>query len=133
MVSACASTPDIKKIKCMGNEIEQNGKPCWVNTDPGVGVVVNMPKHIRPEKTREILFNTALTELSVMQGASVLQEAVVSKKVEVHNASVSKNASVTSFSVITTPKDSTTIKAKIKAVWNDYATQKLYMWVVLEE
>ena len=53
--------------------------------------------------------------------------------VEEHNDSYSGHTSMTSLSVITTAKDSVEVKAKVEAVWNDYATQKLYMWVVLED
>jgi len=63
----------------------------------------------------------------------VAQDAVVNKKVEEHNNNVTASTSITTLSVITTAKESVEVKAKVKAVWNDYAVQKLYMWVVLED
>jgi len=132
LLSACATTKQ-KTVNCTANVIEANGRPCWVNKHPRQGVVVNMAKHIKPEKTRKILFNSAVTELSVAQnGVGVTQDAIVNQVVEEHNDTISGHTSMTSLSVITTAKESTEVKAKIEAVWNDYATQKLYMWVVLE-
>lgn len=130
LLSACATSGQTEKVNCTANVIESNGRPCWVNIKPENGIVVNMTKHIRPEKTREILFNSVLAELSVAQnGVGVAQDAVVKQVVEVHNDSYSGRTSMTSLSVITTAKDSVQVKAKVVAVWNDYATQKLYMWV----
>jgi len=134
VLSSCATSNKAQKVSCTANIIEANGRPCWVNIKPGNGVVVNMTKHIRPEKTREILFKSAISELSVTQnGVGVAQDAVVKKVVEEHNDSYSGHTSMTSLSVITSAKDSVEVKAKVAAVWNDYVTQKLYMWVVLED
>lgn len=133
ILSSCATSSKSPKLKCTANIIESNGRPCWVNVHPKTGIVVNMAKHVRPEKTREILFNAALAELSVAQnGVGVAQDAVVKKVVEEYNDNYSGRTSMTSLSVITTAKESTEVKARVEAVWNDYATQKLYMWVVLE-
>ncbi|NOQ15952.1 MAG: hypothetical protein GQ581_02735 [Methyloprofundus sp.] len=134
VMSACATSGKTQKVSCTANIIESNGRPCWVNIKPERGIVVSMAKHVKPEKTREILFNSALAELSVTQnGVGVAQDAVVKKIVEERNDSYSAQTSMTSLSVITTAKDSVGVKAKVNAVWNDYATQKLYMWVVLED
>ena len=134
ILSSCATFNKTSKLKCTANVIESNGRPCWVNAHPKVGIVVNMAKHIRPEKTREILFQSALSELSVSQnGVGIAQDAVVNKVVEEHNDSYSRHTSITSLSVITTAKESVEVKAKVEAVWNDHATQKLYMWVILED
>jgi len=133
-LSGCATTSEPQNVVCTANQIESNGRPCWVNKEPSEGIVVNMAKHIRPEKTREILFKSALTELSVSQnGVEVAQDAVVNKKVEEHNDTITGRTSMNTLSVITTAKGSVEVKAKIKAVWSDYAVQKLYMWVVLED
>jgi len=134
VLSACATTSESQNVVCIANQIESNGRPCWVNKKPSEGIVVNMTKHVRPEKTREILFKSALTELSVSQnGVEVAQDAVVNKKVEEHNNTFTGRTSMTTLSVITTAKGAVEVKAKVKAVWNDYAVQKLYMWVVLED
>jgi len=135
VLSACATTSERQSIVCSANKIESNGRPCWVNKKPSEGIVVNMTRHIRPEKTREILFKSALTELAVSQnGVEVAQDAIVNKTVEEHNNNnFSASTSMTTLSVITTAKEGVEVKAKIKAVWNDYAVQKLYMWVVLED
>jgi len=134
VLSSCATTNEQPTVACTANHIENNGRPCWVNKKPREGIVVNMTRHIRPEKTREILFKSALTELAVSQnGVGVAQDAVVNKKVEEHNNNVTASTSITTLSVITTAKESVEVKAKVKAVWNDYAVQKLYMWVVLED
>jgi len=134
VLSACATTSEPQNEICIANQIESNGRPCWVNTKPGEGIVVNMTKHVRPEKTREILFKSALTELSVSQnGVEVAQDAVVNKKVEEHNDTFTGRTSMTTLSVITTAKGAVEVKAKVKAVWSDNAVQKLYMWVVLED
>ncbi len=133
ILSSCVTSSKAPKLNCTANVIESNGRPCWVNVHPKTGIVVNMTKHVRPEKTREILFNAALAELSVSQnGVGVAQDAVVKKVVEERNNSYSGRTSMTSLSVITSAKESTEVKARVEAVWNDYATQKLYMWVVLE-
>ena len=134
VLSACATTSEPQSIVCSANKIESNGRPCWVNTKPAEGIVVNMTRHIKPEKTREILFKSALTELSVSQnGVEVAQDAIVNKKIEEHNDTFTGRTSMTTLSVITTAKGSVEVKAKVKAVWNDHAVQKLYMWVVLED
>jgi len=134
VLSACATTSESQNVVCIANQIESNGRPCWVNKKPSEGIVVNMTKHVRPEKTREILFKSALTELSVSQnGVEVAQDAVVNKKVEEHNNTFTGRTSMTTLSVITTAKGAVEVKAKVKAVWSDNAVQKLYMWVVLED
>jgi len=134
VLSACATTSELQNVACTANQIESNGRPCWVNKKPEEGIVVNMAKHIRPEKTRGILFKSALAELSVSQnGVEVAQDAVVNKKVEEHNDTFTGRTSMTTLSVITTAKGAVEVKAKVKAVWSDNAVQKLYMWVVLED
>ncbi|MDC9727832.1 MAG: hypothetical protein PSN04_00700 [Methyloprofundus sp.] len=134
ILTACTTSNQTKKVDCTANVMEANGRPCWVNIKPTHGIVVNMTKHVKPEKTREILFKSALTELSVTQnGVGIAQDAVVKKVVEERNNSHTGHTSMTSLSVITTAKESKAVKARIEAVWNDYATQKLYMWVILED
>jgi hypothetical protein len=133
-VSSCVTSSKVQKITCTANVIEANGRPCWVNVSPKKGIVVNMAKHIKPEKTRGILFKSALAELAVSKnGVGVAQDAIVKKVVKEYNNSYSKKTSMTSLAVITTAKDSIEIKASVKAVWSDHATQKLYMWVILED
>ena len=110
-----------------------NGRPCWVNITPKTGIVVNMSQHIKPEKTREILFKKAVVELAAMQeGLSVSEDAVVNKVVEVHDGAVSGHSSVVSYTVVRSANESTLVKAKIKDSWLNIATQKMYMWVILE-
>jgi len=130
VLSSCATTAT-KEPDCDVNVMGVNDKPCWVNKTPETGIVVHMSKHIRPEKTREILFKKAVVELTAMKGGlSVSEDAVVSKVVKVHNDNVSGHSSVTSFAVVSSANESTVVKAKIKDLWLDIATQKMYMWVV---
>lgn len=132
LLSSCALI-ETEEPECDRNVIAKNGKPCWVNKTPQTGIVVNMSQHIKPEKTREILFKKAVVELAALQeGLSISEDAVVNKVVRVKNDAVSGHSSVTSFTVVRSANESTLVKAKIKDSWLDIATQKLYMWVILE-
>lgn len=133
ILSSCA-TIETKQVDCDINVMGANGKPCWVNKTPETGVVVYMSQHIKPEKTREILFKKAVVELAAQQeGLSISESAVVKKVVEVHNDAVSGHSSVTSFAVVRSANESTLVKARIKDSWLNIATQKMYMWVILED
>jgi hypothetical protein len=131
-LSACVMTkPD--QVGCKANVMDKNGRPCWVNKTPSEGVVVHMAKHIKPEKTRALLFNRAVVELAAVHGGlDVSQDAVVSKVVSVKNNNISGHSSVTSFATVTSANESIEVRAKVRDVWNDLITQKIYMWVVLE-
>ncbi len=133
ILSSCATTKP-QPVACVANVMDANGRPCWVNKTPQEGVVVQMAKHIKPEKTRALLFNRAVVELAATHGGlDVSQDAVVSKVVMVHNDNVSGNSSVTSFATVTSANESIEVKAKVRDAWNDLITQKMYMWVVLED
>mgnify|MGYP000176131529 CR=1 FL=1 len=135
-VTACAKAPPTKPIVepvviCTPKLIDLNGRPCWVNTTPEEGVVLNMMEHIQREKTRGILLKKAIIELSMTQdGVGVQHSASVNKVVEVHNDAISGHTSVTSLAVISTAKEAVEIKVRVKAIWRDLMTQKLYMWAI---
>ncbi|BCG64025.1 MAG: hypothetical protein methR_P1790 [Methyloprofundus sp.] len=131
-LSSCATTKP-QQVDCNANVMDKNGRPCWVNKTPPEGVVVQMAKHIKPEKTRALLFNRAVVELAAANGGlDVSQDAVVSKVVSVKNDDVSGHSSVTSFATVTSANESIEVRAKVRDLWNDLITQKIYMWVVLE-
>jgi len=134
LLSSCVSTVPKKQDTCDINVLGVDGRPCWVNIIPKQGIVVNMARNIRPEKTREALFQKAVVELSAMKGGlGVSQDTVVNKVVQVHNSNVSNKSSVISLATVTSANEKDYIKAKVKASWVDRRTDKMYMWVVLKE
>jgi len=133
-LSSCASTVSKKQDACNINVQGIDGQPCWVNITPKQGIVVSMARNIRPEKTRKVLFQKAVVELSAMKGGlGVSQDTVVKKVVQVHNDNMSNKSSVISFAIVTSANEKDYVKAKVKASWVDRRTDKMYMWVVLEE
>jgi len=133
-LSSCANTVSKKQDVCNINVQGMDGRPCWVNITPKHGIVVNMARNIRPEKTRDALFQKAVVELSAMKGGlGVSQDTVVNKVVRVHNDNMSNKSSVISFAIVTSANEKDYVKAKVKASWVDRRTDKMYMWVVLKE
>jgi len=135
VLTACVQKPSAKMllepVVCTPNKMDSNRRPCWVNVTPEEGVVLNTVEHIQREKTRAILYNRAIVELSMLQdGVDVTHSARVNKVVEVHNDTISGHTSVTSLAVISKANEPAEIKVKVKAIWRDLTTQKLYMWAI---
>ena len=130
LLSACNS---MLVNNCDINVVNSNGIPCWVLNTPEQGIVVNMPRHIKPEETRHQLLQKATVELSAMaNGLEVSQDSRVDKVVHVINSNVSNQSKVTSLSTVSSAKDSKLVKVKVKALWTDRRTETVYMWAILD-
>ncbi len=131
---SCVHTMPKNQDICNVNVLGIDGRPCWVDVVPKQGIVVNMTRNVRPEKTREALFQKAVVELSAMKrGVGISQNTTVNKVVQVYNDHVSKKSSVISLATVTSANEKNYIKAKVKASWIDRRTDKMYLWVVLKE
>ncbi len=131
---SCVHTMPKNQDICDVNVLGIDERPCWVDVVPKQGIVVNMTRNVRPEKTREALFQKAVVELSAMKrGVGISQNTTVNKVVQVYNDHVSKKSSVISLATVTSANEKNYIKAKVKASWIDRRTDKMYLWVVLKE
>lgn len=132
LLIACASNGGETANNCVAGKFDRNSLPCWVNKKPARGVVLNMPEHVDPSKTHEVLFKKALLELAAAKGGvEISEDSIVKKRVEEQNSIlVEQRSKVITLATVKTVNGSITIKARIEDEWKHPTTRKLYLWVV---
>lgn len=117
---------------CKAGKMDDNGYPCWVNQKPNKGIVVSMPQHVDPNKTREALFKKAQVEIAAGQtGVVISEDSIVKKRTTVTGSDdVSQQVKVVTLASVKSANGSALVKAKIEDEWKHPSSRKLYLWVV---
>ncbi len=110
--------------------VKKNQKPEWIlNPNLGgkigaVGVAGNT-YDLKPSTKRKLAIQRALDELAMQKGVKV--ELVMDRVEKVVN-----DSSFTTMDTKTKYTASKTVKAHLKAMWEDHLSNELYVWLVLD-
>ena len=127
-LTACATQP------VSTTQSQMNAQPEWVNPgyQPDSGIIRSSALHfLGKDKTRQLLLDSALVELSKAQfGSSISLNSQIQKTTQSYNDQAHTQITQTDYAEVTQANGSALVKAKVKAEWYNPAIERLYLWVV---